>query len=76
MEKRMTTDKIGLEHKSFAFGHDSKQTELQLRDGFSIIVNVQYVSHDIPSRLALDRSTPCCGKQTQTNGNALISLSP
>ena len=40
MEKRMTTDKIGLEHKSFAFGHDSKQTELQLRGGFSIIVNV------------------------------------
>ena len=62
MEKRMTTDKIGLEHKSFAFGHDSKQTELQLRDSFSIIVNVQYMSPTIYPlgfyRLALDRSTP------------------
>ena len=51
MKKRMNTDKIGLEHKSFAFGHDSKQTKLQLKDGFSIIVNVQYVFHDMQSRI-------------------------
>ena len=61
MEKRMTTDKMGLEHKSFAFGHDSKQTSCN-SGWLSIIVNVQYMYPMIYRlgfyRLALDRSTP------------------
>lgn len=51
-KKRMTTDKIGLEHKSFVFCHDSKQNELQLKDDlFNYSERTVYAFHDIPSRI-------------------------